>query len=144
MSLGFSEYRGFVFTGKRLNYLVFLRIPDGHEVRDLTDGGAQVVIDFVGESGTEAAGLAMLRRAGSYFVVGYGGHVDVRTIDIISEEINVIGNLVGSYTDLVELMALAADGRVALHTRRYPLADYATAIADLEAGRVLGRAILVP
>lgn len=114
------------------------------EVRDLTDGGAQVVIDFVGESGTEAAGLAMLRRAGSYFVVGYGGHVDVRTIDIISEEINVIGNLVGSYTDLVELMALAADGRVALHTRRYPLADYATAIADLEAGRVLGRAILVP
>ncbi len=114
------------------------------EVREITGGGAQVVIDFVGENGTEADGIAMLRRAGSYFVVGYGGHVDVPTIDIISAEINVIGNLVGSYSDLVELMALAAAGRVRLHTRRYRLDDHAAAIADLSAGRVRGRAILVP
>ncbi len=114
------------------------------EVLELTGGGAQVVIDYVGEDGTEADGIAMLRRAGSYFVVGYGGHVDVATIDIISAEINVIGNLVGSYRDLVELMALAAAGRVRLHTRRYSLDDYASAISDLEAGRVRGRAILVP
>jgi NAD+-dependent secondary alcohol dehydrogenase Adh1 len=114
------------------------------EVRELTGGGAQVVIDYVGESGTEADGIAMLRRAGSYFVVGYGGHVDVPTIDIISAEINVIGNLVGSYSDLVELMALAGAGRVKLHTRRYRLDDYASAIEDLDAGRIRGRAILVP
>lgn len=114
------------------------------EVLEVTGGGAQVAIDFVGENGTEADGIAMLRRAGSYFVVGYGGHVEVPTIDVISAEINVIGNLVGSYVDLVELMALAAAGRVRLHTRRYQLDDYATAIADLEAGRVRGRAILVP
>ncbi|MGH9056308.1 MAG: NAD(P)-dependent alcohol dehydrogenase [Acidimicrobiales bacterium] len=113
-------------------------------VREITKGGAHLVIDYVGENGTEAEGVAMLRRAGSYFVVGYGGHVDIPTIDIISTEINVIGNLVGSYTDLSELMSLAAAGKVKLHTRRYGLDEYARAIEDLENGRVRGRAILVP
>ena len=122
-------------------------LADGNqvaEVQEITKGGGQVVIDYVGEKGTEAEGVAMLRRAGSYFVVGYGGHVDIPTIDIISTEINVIGNLVGSYTDLAELMSLAAVGSVKLHTRRYALNDYAQAIEDLENGQVRGRAILVP
>ncbi len=113
-------------------------------VREITKGGAEVVIDYVGEKGTEAEGIAMLRRAGSYFVVGYGGHVDVPTIDIISTEINIIGNLVGSYSDLAELMSLAAVGKVKLHTRRYPLEQYAQAIEDLDNGQVRGRAILIP
>jgi NAD+-dependent secondary alcohol dehydrogenase Adh1 len=122
-------------------------LADGTQVQavqELTGGGAQVVIDYVGEQGTEADGVAMLRRAGSYFVVGYGGHVDVPTIDIISSEINIIGNLVGSYSDLSELMALAAAGRVKLHSHTYPLADFASAVADLDAGNVRGRAVLVP
>jgi NAD+-dependent secondary alcohol dehydrogenase Adh1 len=122
-------------------------LADGDQVakvQEITKGGAQVVIDYVGEKGTEAQGIAMLRRAGSYFVVGYGGHVDVPTIDIISAEINIIGNLVGSYNDLAELMSLAAAGRVKLHTRRYSLDRYAQAIEDLEHGQVRGRAILVP
>src|SRR5205807_3497827 len=59
-------------------------------VKDLTEGlGAQVVFDFVGEHGTEAEGVAMTRDAGSYYVIGYGGRVDVPTIDIISREISI-------------------------------------------------------
>jgi NAD+-dependent secondary alcohol dehydrogenase Adh1 len=113
-------------------------------VLDHTGGaGAHVVLDFVGESGTEADGVAMTRNAGSYFVIGYGGKVDVPTIDIISREINVIGNLVGSYNDLDDLMTLAAQGQVTLATRKYPLADALTALDDLDNGRVPGgRAIL--
>jgi NAD+-dependent secondary alcohol dehydrogenase Adh1 len=86
----------------------------------------------------------MLRRAGNYYVVGYGENIDVPTIDVISTEINFIGNLVGSYNDLQELMVLAAQGRVTLHTTKYPLDEFQTAIDDLDAGRVRGRAILVP
>jgi len=41
-------------------------------------------------------------------------------------------------------MALAQGGKVTLHTKIYPLADAAQALADLDAGRVRGRAILVP
>jgi len=105
---------------------------------------AHVVLDFVGEQGAEARGLAMTRAAGSYFVIGYGGRVDIPTIDLISTERNIIGNLVGSYNDLDELMILAAQGRVRLHTKTYPLAAVNEAMDDLEAGRLQGRGILVP
>lgn len=115
------------------------------EVLDLTGGhGAEVVLDFVGEGGSTAEGLAMTRRAGDYHVVGYGEDVVVPTIDLISAEKNVVGNLVGSYADLCDLMALAARGAVTLHTQKYALDDFQSAIGDLDAGRVRGRAILVP
>ncbi|MEU8781351.1 zinc-binding dehydrogenase [Streptomyces sp. NPDC048637] len=113
-------------------------------VQDLTGGGADVVFDYVGEHGTPELGLAFLRNRGSYFTIGYGGEVSLPTLDLISREISVVGNLVGTYTDLEELMALTADGRVTLHTSSYPLGAYAEAIRDLEAGKVTGRAILVP
>lgn len=114
-------------------------------VKDLTGGeGAHVVLDFVGEQGTEAQGVSMVRRAGSYFVIGYGGHVDIRTIDIISAEINVIGNLVGTYNDLDELMHLAASGAVTLQTHIYPLDAVGDAVDALDGGRLTGRGILVP
>ncbi|MGW4440784.1 NAD(P)-dependent alcohol dehydrogenase [Streptomyces sp. NPDC004596] len=123
-------------------------VADGGHVEQVLEltggGGAEVVIDFVGEGGATRDGVRMLRRAGDYHVVGYGENIDVPTIDIVSNEINFIGNLVGSYNDLRELMVLAAQGRVRLHTTRYPLDRFQDALADLEAGRVRGRAILVP
>lgn len=115
------------------------------QVLDLTGGfGAEVVLDFVGEGGSTAEGLAMTRQAGDYHVVGYGEDVVVPTIDLISSEKNIIGNLVGSYNDLQDLMALAARDAVTLHTVKYALDDFQSAISDLDAGRVRGRAILVP
>lgn len=99
-------------------------VADGSEsgrVLELTGGhGAEAVLDFVGEGGAVETGVACLRRNGNYYVIGYGGRLDVPTIDVISTEINFIGNLVGSYNDLSELMVLAAQGKVSLHTQRYP------------------------
>ena len=123
-------------------------VADGNHIEKvlaLTDGkGAEAVLDFVGEGGATAEGVAMLRQAGNYFVVGYGENINVPTIDIISTEINFIGNLVGSYNDLTELMTLAAQGKVTLHTATYPLTDFQQALDDLDAGKVRGRAILIP
>ncbi|MDX6469726.1 MAG: NAD+-dependent secondary alcohol dehydrogenase Adh1 [Gaiellaceae bacterium] len=114
-------------------------------VLDMTDGaGAEVIVDFVGEKGAIEDGVAMLRQAGSYFVIGYGENIDVPTIDIISREINFIGNLVGSYNDLDELMTLTAQGKVQLHTSAYPLEAVNDAMADLDNGRLRGRGILIP
>jgi NAD+-dependent secondary alcohol dehydrogenase Adh1 len=114
-------------------------------IKELTQGnGAEAILDFVGEGGAVEDGLQMLRRAGNYYVIGYGGEIRVPTIDVISTEINFIGNLVGSYNDLVELMVLAAEDRVRLHTQRYALSDFQKALDDLDAGLVRGRAILVP
>ena len=123
-------------------------LADGGQVdavKDLTGGaGAEVVLDFVAEQGAEQDGFAMTGRAGSYYVIGYGGTVNIPTMDIISTERNIVGNIVGSYNDLRELMVLAQAGKVTLHTKTYPLEAAVEAIGDLDAGRVRGRAILVP
>lgn len=123
-------------------------IADGSHIErvlELTDGfGAEVLVDFVGENGSTGEGVQMLRQHGDYHVVGYGENVDVPTIDIISAEISFVGDLVGSYNDLCDLMRLAARGQVTLHTQKYQLEDFQTAIDDLDNGRVRGRAILVP
>jgi NAD+-dependent secondary alcohol dehydrogenase Adh1 len=123
-------------------------VADGSHVdvvKDLTGGeGADVVLDFVAEEGAENEGFAMTRPGGTYSVIGYGGTLTVPTLDIISTERNIVGNIVGTYNELAELMVLAQSGKVTLHTRAYPLADAQDALRDLDAGLVRGRAILVP
>ncbi len=122
-------------------------LADGEQVSavaDLTHGGADVVLDFVAEQGAEHDGFAMTRPAGSYFVIGYGGTLEIPTLDVISTERNIVGNIVGTYNELAELMVLAESGRVTLHTRTYPLDAAPEALRDLDAGTVRGRAILVP
>jgi NAD+-dependent secondary alcohol dehydrogenase Adh1 len=123
-------------------------VADGGQVeavKALTGGqGAHVVLDFVAEQGAEMDGWNMTREAGSYFVIGYGGTLHIPTLDVISTERNIIGNIVGTYNELAELMDLAQAGKVTLHTRTYPLDAATEALADLDAGRVRGRAILVP
>ena len=114
-------------------------------VSELTDDkGAEVVLDFVAEGGAEKEGWALTKRAGSHYIIGYGGTVEIPAIDVISTERNVIGNLVGSYNDLDELMALAAAGKVEMLTQTYPLDAVNDAMDDLERGRLRGRGILVP
>ncbi len=123
-------------------------LADGNQiaqVKEITDGqGAEAIIDFVGEGSAVDDGVAMLRRAGTYYVVGYGGQLQVPTIDIISTEINFMGNLVGTYNDLTELMTLTLEGKVTLHTATYPLEAANDAIHALDSGKLRGRAILIP
>jgi len=122
-------------------------VADGSHVeavQDLTGGGGHVVLDFVAEQGAENDAWAMTRPAGSMFVIGYGGRLQIPTLDFVAGEKNIVGNIVGTYTDLAELMVLAQAGKVTLHTQRYALDDALQALSDLDAGRVRGRAILVP
>jgi NAD+-dependent secondary alcohol dehydrogenase Adh1 len=86
----------------------------------------------------------MIRDGGFYYVIGYGENIDIPTIDVISREISFIGNLVGTYADLSELMTLTAQGKVTLHTSTYPLDAINDAMADLDGGRLQGRGILIP
>jgi NAD+-dependent secondary alcohol dehydrogenase Adh1 len=89
-------------------------------------------------------GVAMIEDGGFYYVIGYGQNIDIPTIDVISREISFIGNLVGTYVDLQDLMTLTAEGKVTLHTSTYPLDAINDAMADLDQGRLQGRGILVP
>jgi NAD+-dependent secondary alcohol dehydrogenase Adh1 len=121
---------------------------DGNEVERVLDltgrNGAEAVLDFVGEGTSVSNGLAMTRNAGYYYIVGYGGKVEISTMDMIVSEKTIVGNLVGTYPDLVELMALADRGLVKLATREYKLRDANAALQDLKNGAVKGRAVLIP
>lgn len=129
LALSLGADHGVVATGAQVD-----------EVLALTGGmGAEVVVDFVGEGGATGEGVRMLRRAGDYLVVGYGENISVPTIDIISTEINIIGNLVGSYNDLCELMVLAARGAVNLHTAKYALDDFQESMTSMRAADVGAR-----
>ena len=124
-----------------------VRVDGSHvdTVREMTDGlGAEAIIDFVGEKGAIEDGVAMIRDGGFYYVIGYGENINIPTIDVISREISFIGNLVGTYADLTELMTLTAQGKVTLHTSTYPLDAINDAMADLDGGRLQGRGILIP
>ena len=114
-------------------------------VRDLTNGkGAEAVIDFVGEGNSIANGLAMTRNNGAYYIVGYGGEIRISAIDMITTERRIIGNLVGNYAELVELMELANRGKVNLATKQYRLNEANQALHDLHNGKIKGRAVLIP
>lgn len=114
------------------------------EVKDLSGGGVQVVLDFVGELGAENLCWQMLRQGGQHFVIGYGGRVEVPAVTLVIQEIGVSGSLVGNYTELVELMELHADGKVKMHSREYRLEEINTAIDDFQHRRFAGRAVIVP
>ena len=115
------------------------------DVLDYTEGrGADIVMDFVGEHGTPERCLQMLRKGGTYSIIGYGGTVAPTTLDMVFRELKVVGNLVGTYNDLAELMELNHQGKVHIASSTFPLADAAEVLHDLDAGKIVGRAVLIP
>ena len=126
----------------------YLVKADGNEVEkvlELTKGkGAEAVMDFVAERGTTAKGLAMTRDMGSYYVIGYGEDINVSAFEMITTEKNIIGSLVGTWSELTELMSLADKGQVNLAVQEYSLEDANKALQDLHHGLVRGRGVLVP
>ena len=121
---------------------------DGNEVErvlELTKGkGAEAVIDFVGEHGSTKMGLDMTSGGGFYYIVGYGEEIKILAVDVIISEKNIIGNLVGTWSELYELMELANKGLVKLSMQEYKLGDANRALHELNEGKVKGRAVLVP
>ena len=126
------------------DHLVTADGQQARRVRDLTGSGADAVFDFVGEDSTIGDSVGMLRPGGTYYLVGYGGTVTLPTMQLVLGEITVAGNLIGTYPDLAGLVALAGQGKVTLHSTRYPLEAANDAIDDLRHGRIRGRAILTP
>ena len=98
----------------------------------------------MGTDDTHASSLAVLARGGTYSVIGYGGTVSAPSAGLVVNEHSVVGNLVGSWIDLWELLQLHAAGRVRLETETHPLDSVNEVLGRLRDGDVPGRAVLIP
>ena len=70
--------------------------------------------------------------------------IEILAVDAIISEKSIIGNLVGTWAELYELMELADKGLVKLSMQEYKLSEANKALHDLNTGQVKGRAVLVP
>ena len=73
-----------------------------------------------------------------------GKKIKSLAVDLIISEKKIVGNLVGTWSELYELMELADRGIVKLSMQEYKLDDANKALHDLNDGKVKGRAVLVP
>ena len=120
-------------------------VDSADAVREATDGrGVDLVFDFVGTDQTHADSATMLARGGTYSVIGYGGTISIPSGALVVNEHSVVGNLVGTWVDLWELLQLHAAGKVVLKTETHPLDEVNDVLAKLRDGEVTGRAVLVP
>ncbi len=114
-------------------------------VARLTDGrGADVVIDLVGSDATLALGASIARPLGHLTIVGIGGGTLPMSFFGIGYEVSVATTYWGSLPELMEVIALAADGRITAHVERFSLADASKAYAAMAEGALEGRAVVVP
>lgn len=108
-----------------------------------------VVFDFVGAQASLDLAAQVTRRGGAIVVTGGGGGQLSITARMGAggapdREVAMVHTFGGTRTDLVRALALAEAGRVRTHVEVHDLDSAGKVLADLDAGKVLGRAVLVP
>ena len=107
------------------------------------------VFDFVGTQESLDLAAEVTRRGGGIVVTGGGGGRLSITARMGAggapdREIAMVHTFGGTRRDLARALALAESGRVRTHVAVHDLAAAGRVLADLDAGKVLGRAVLVP
>ena len=114
---------------------------------DVCNGmGAESVIDFVNAPPTVSLALEIIRKRGNIVLVGlFGGSLPVSLVTIPLKSITIQGAYTGNYTDMVELVQLAKKNAISsVISRHYSLDDANTALDDLKARKIIGRAVINP
>jgi len=114
-------------------------------IRELSGGiGAAFVLDCVGLEATLATGVAALSWRGRLTMVGAGGGAIPFNLFKVPYGAQLTTSLNGSGVALMEVVAMAALGRLKVLVDRYPMSDAKRAYDDFEHGRLVGRAVLMP
>lgn len=104
--------------------------PD-RKVRELTNGGAEVVFEAIGNPKTMELGFSLLRKGGRMCVIGYSHEpVTLSAAKLMYFELAVMGSLgcgAGEYRDILELVVA---GRLTLD----PIVSGTIPLADINAG----------
>lgn len=110
--------------------------------------GADVVLDFVGVQQTVDLAVDCVAPEGLIRLVGLGGgtfaYGSGPGARPLPWGVNIQRSYGGTHADQLQCIALAQQGRLHVVTKTYPLDQFQQAFADLEAGRIAGRAVLIP
>jgi len=126
--------------------LAFAPDDDAAEaIKSATGGlGADVVLDFVGLDATLALSAAVVRVLGDLTVVGIGGGSYPLSFFSIPYEASVQTTYWGSRPELAEVLLLAARGLITPKVTTFRLDEAVQVYEDLAAGKIDGRAVIVP
>jgi propanol-preferring alcohol dehydrogenase len=108
--------------------------------------GAEAVIDFVNNQRTAPNSINMLRKRGKLIMVGlFGGSLELNLPLVPLRAFTLTGAYTGKFADLVELVALARMNKIqSVVSRKFSLDEANTALEDLKAGKIIGRAVINP
>lgn len=108
------------------------------------DGGIAAVTDFVGATSTTTFGFNVVRKGGTYVVVGlFGGEFTFSIPMIILRALSLKGSYVGSLIELRDLIDLARSGKLKpIPTATVPMSSVNEALEKLRSGKVSGRLVL--
>ncbi|MEU0508056.1 MULTISPECIES: alcohol dehydrogenase catalytic domain-containing protein [Amycolatopsis] len=129
------------------DHVVTLGDTAWQRVCDATGGhGADVVLDNTGHPAVFRQAFRSLAHTGRYVLTGQvaGEPLRVHPAFVFAKEAVITGSGSTAMSTFAEALDLLADGRVKAVVTAYPLDDIAHAFADIDAGRVVGRAVVVP
>ncbi|MDA8371656.1 MAG: NAD(P)-dependent alcohol dehydrogenase [Nocardiopsaceae bacterium] len=114
-------------------------------VRELSGGnGADVVFDFVGAQPTADLAAAVVAMDSDINMVGIGDGAIPVSFTSVPFGTRVGTSYWGSRSELIELVDLAKQGAVSVHVERYGLEEAPEVYERMMAGRIHGRAVIVP
>ncbi len=114
------------------------------EARQIRD--ADVIIDFVSTAATLGLGRTALGVGGRFVIVASGQEpISLSAADIMEGGRAYLGSYSTTMADLARAIALAEIGKLTpVVTRRASLAEAAEVLDELDAGGIVGRAVLTP
>ncbi|WP_349827328.1 NAD(P)-dependent alcohol dehydrogenase [Brevibacterium litoralis] len=125
-------------------------VPGGDDqverIREITGGrGVDAAFDFVGATPTIAAAHASVAVQGRVTIVGIaGGELQGWNFFTNPYEAVTTNTYWGTIEDLHEVAAMYRAGQIVPQIERYSLDDALEAYGKLEAGKIDGRAVIVP
>jgi propanol-preferring alcohol dehydrogenase len=113
-------------------------------IRAISRTGAALVVDCVGADATLALGARVLRPEGRLSLIGLAGGKLPVDFFALPYGAAVETSYWGTVTELGEIIALASGGRLRAEIETHRLADAPAVYQRLHAGKVRGRAVVIP
>jgi propanol-preferring alcohol dehydrogenase len=106
-------------------------------------GDLDAAIDCAGAPDMLQLAISLLSISGHYVDVGLvGDRIDIPLFPRVSREQTIQGSFWGNYTDLSEVMALAARGKIRHTIKVFAFEQIPEYIDRLRTGQVIGRAVM--